>query len=69
MCDAMVPANRPKLARGPVPLLVAVVLALIGSFLLFFVKWYAGLAGIVGSIVASNLCAALWNFIYQKLRL
>jgi len=69
MCDAMPPVNRPRLAWGPGPLLVAVVLAMTGSILLFFVKWYAGLAGIVGSIVAFNVCATVWSVLYPKLRL
>jgi hypothetical protein len=69
MCDTMSPGDRPRLARTPEVLLVAVVLALVGIVLLFIVKWYGGLVGIAGVIIGFNVFAVIWHVIYQRLRL
>ena len=61
MCDALPAPARPRLGRGPVPLVVAILLSIAGIVALFFVKWYAGLIGIVAAIVAFNAMAAIWH--------
>jgi hypothetical protein len=67
MCDCLpIP---PKLAWSPIPLLVAVLIALVGVVILFVIKWYLGLLGIILSIVGFNLFAALWDYIYRWFRL
>lgn len=67
MCDAL--PLPPRLAQSPVPLLVAILIALTGIALLFVAKWYAGLIGIVGVVACFNLFAAVWHCVYQVFRL
>jgi len=67
MCDAL--TIPPMLAQSPTLVLLAVVIALAGTVLLFLVKWYIGLIAIVGSIVGFNLFAAVWSVVYRIFRL
>ena len=69
MCDAMLPVQRPKLAWGPLPLLVAVLFCLSGSVFLFIIKWYYGIIGIVAPFLTFNVAAAIWRLVYRMLRL
>ena len=67
MCDVLpIP---PRLARSPMPLLLAILIALVGIVLLFIAKWYAGLIGIGGVVIGFNLFAVVWHSIYQIFRL
>jgi len=59
----------PRLARDPLVFLLGAALAIAGIIVLFFVKWYAGLAGIAGSVIGVNLLAGIWAMIYKWLRL
>ena len=67
MCDTL--TFPPKLARSPVPLLVAAFIALVGIALLFVVKWYLGLLGIAGAVICSHLFAKFWHRVYKVFRL
>ena len=67
MCDTL--PLPPQLAQSPVPLLMAILIALTGIVLLFVAKWYAGLIGIVGVVGGFNLFAAVWHYVYQVFRL
>ena len=69
MCDAMLPVQRPKLAWGPLPLLMAVLFCLGGSVFLFIIKWYYGIIGIVAPVLTFNVVAASWRLVYRMLRL
>jgi len=67
MCDALpIP---PRLAWSPIPLLIAVLIALVGIVILFLVKWYFGLIGIGASVIGFNLFADIWHIIYRAFRL
>jgi hypothetical protein len=48
---------------------MAILIALLGVALLFIVRWYAGLIGIVGAVAGFNLFAAVWHYVYQVFRL
>ena len=67
--DSMSPANRPRICWGHGPFLLAMILALTGTVLLFCVKWYYGLCGIGGIVVGFNVCALLWSDIFEKFKL
>lgn len=69
MCDALPRAAVPGLARSPIPLLIAVLIAFVGIVFLFVYKWYAGLLGIGATIIGFNLFAAIWHGIYRIFRL
>jgi len=69
MCDAMLPVQRPKLARGPLPLLVAGLFCLGGGVFLFIIKWYYGIIGTVAPVLTFNVAAAIWRMVYRMLRL
>lgn len=64
MCDVFpIP---PRLAREPLTLLVAVLIGIVAIVLIFIVKWYMVLLGIVGAIVGFNVFAGIWNVIYKR---
>lgn len=67
MCDALPRAARPKLSRGPLPLMLAGLVSLAGITLLFILKWYAGVAGIACAIIGFNVLAFVWSHIYRRL--
>jgi hypothetical protein len=69
MCDAMPEGNRPRLAYSPLPLLLAAALGLIAVVLLFFIKWYASLLGLLALVLSFNFCAAIWHSVYRVFRL
>lgn len=66
-CDAFpIP---PKLAREPLTLLMATPIGIVAIVLLFIVKWYMGLLGIIGAVVGFNVFAGIWYAIYKRFRL
>lgn len=67
MCDSLpIP---PRLSWSPIPLLIAIFIALGGIIFLFIVKWYWGLIGIGASVMGFNLFALIWHLIYKMFRL
>lgn len=67
MCDAFpIP---PRLAREPLTLLLASLIGIVAIVILFIVKWYMGLLGIIGAIIGFNVFAGIWHAIYKKFHL
>ena len=63
MCDALpIP---PRLAWSPIPLLIAVVVALVGIVILCLTKWHLGVIGLGASVIGFNLFAGIWHMIYK----
>ena len=66
---AMPPEDRPRLAYSEWPLMVAVILGVLAVVLFFFVKWYAGILGLLALVLGCSVFAALWYYIYRLFRL
>ena len=51
-----------------VPLCAGAILLLFGLAALFVVKWYAGLAGLAGALVAINVLHDVWLVLFGRMR-
>jgi len=69
MCDALPIVEQPRLVWSPIPLLIALLVALVGIVILFFAKWSLGLIGLGASVTGFNLFAGIWHMIYKRFHL